>query len=420
MAIFKKYLIISILVFAFCFSATPTAFANQSPSANAGADLYLISGQSIVLPGAGADSDGGTLIYAWNCTGGTLSSYNVAQPTYTAPTIIAFNNYDSFVCTLTVTDSGGLMNSDNVKIYVNYNSVFNIKTIDVKTESATNIFSNKATLNGSFTTTNSSASLAWFEYGFSSNYGEETTHQSVTGTSGSFTQNISSLFLNATYHYRLAVKDSKGNTFYGQDMVFSTDPSYYNSGYFTVSKKAINLTSGNLGWVESINANPSDILSFSISIQAKNQDLHNVIIKDALPATLLYNDNLLVNATRNYSGNPTSGINIGTIKAGEVAIVSYQVKVCPSTSFVFGTTNLTSDVTVSSDETSVQTDSITVNVNNSQVSGASTGPTSVATGLTNNLFTESFFLPMLLIIAGSWFYFSGKVYTFADWLSKYL
>ena len=414
---FKNYIIATVLALGFCFIATPTAFASQPPVANAGADLYLISGQNTTLQGSGTDADGGTLTYLWSCDGGTLNSYNIAQPTYTAPTIIAFNNYDDFTCTLTVTDGSGLTNSDSIKIYVNYSGVFNIINVNPKTESATNIQSNQATLNGSFTTTNDSASYVWFQYGFSSNYGEETTHQTMTGTSGSFTQSLTSLFLNATYHYRAVVQDSSGQNFYGQDMTFATGPNYYSNGSFTVSKKVINLTAGNLNWTKSVNANPSDILSFSVTIQA-NKDLHNVVLKDVLPANLIYNDNLLVNAVRNYSDSPTTGINLGTIKSGDIAIISYQVKVSPATSLTFGTTNLTSDTTIASDEASVQTDSVTIAVNNSQVSGASTGPTAIATGLTNKFFTESFFLPMLLIIAGSWFYFSGKVYSFADWLGE--
>lgn len=47
-----------------------------------------------------------------------------------------------------------------------------------------------------------------------------------------------------------------------------------------------------------------------------------------------------------------------------------------------------------------------------QVAGAST----ISTGLTNDFLTDSFFLPMALIILSSWLYFSGNIYRFADWL----
>ncbi|MCX6718300.1 MAG: hypothetical protein NTY81_01710 [Candidatus Staskawiczbacteria bacterium] len=49
-------------------------------------------------------------------------------------------------------------------------------------------------------------------------------------------------------------------------------------------------------------------------------------------------------------------------------------------------------------------------INAGQVAGAS----SVSTGLTNNFLTDSFLLPLLLIIFSAWFYFSGEIYVFAD------
>jgi len=49
-----------------------------------------------------------------------------------------------------------------------------------------------------------------------------------------------------------------------------------------------------------------------------------------------------------------------------------------------------------------------------QVAGAST----VSTGLTNNFLTDSFLLPLLLIAAGLWFYFSGEADMLADKLKS--
>jgi uncharacterized repeat protein (TIGR01451 family) len=182
----------------------------------------------------------------------------------------------------------------------------------------------------------------------------------------------------------------------------------------SLQKKVINLTSGGLNWSASVAAKPSDILSFAITIQANGQDLHNVVVKDILPANLIYKDNLLVNSNLNYTGNPTSGINIGTILAGGVAIISYQAQVAPWSNFTYGTTTLSNSATVTSTETGEKTASSSIMVNNNQVSGATT----IATGLTNGFLTESFFLPMLLIVFFSWFYFSGNVYRFADWLGE--
>jgi hypothetical protein len=409
----KSYILVFILSAVLFLGFAPEVFANQVPVANAGPDLYINSNQTITLQGSGHDPDGGSVNFYWNCSGGTLSSYNIAQPIFTATNSSSQNSY---TCTLSITDNYGLSSSDSMTIFQNYNTN-NVGGISVQTNQATNISGNQATLNGSFTAANISVNYVWFQYGFSTNYGTETVYQSMSGNSGSFTQIISSLYLNGTYHYRAVVQDYNGNKFYGQDLTFTANQNYYNTGTLSISKKAINITKNNLTWSNLINACPSDILSFSVVLQANGGDLHNVVVKENLPANLIYNDTLLIGANRDYSSNPSIGINVGTIKAGEITIISYQVRVAPSANFTFGTSTLTSETIVSSNETGSQTTSNSIVIDNTQVSGANTtNPTVISTGMTNKFFTESFFLPMLLIIIGSWLYFSGRVYTFADWL----
>lgn len=180
-----------------------------------------------------------------------------------------------------------------------------------------------------------------------------------------------------------------------------------------VNKKAINLSSGNLNWSETVSANPYNILSFAITLQAiGNQDIHNVVVRDILPANLIYKGNLMVNASLNYSGTPASGINIGTMPAGGVAVVAYQAQVAGPENFNYGITTLSNTITVSSDETNNQIDNAAVIVNKSLIYGA----TDINTGFSDNFFTDSFFLPLALIIIGLWLYFSGRAYKFADWL----
>lgn len=398
------------IVLVFCALTVPTGivFASQVPTANAGPDLYVNSGQNIVLQGSGYDSDGSSLSYYWNCNGGTLSSYNIAQPTYTAPTLIQYNNQATYTCTLTVTNNTNLFASDSMTIFVNYNQ---FGGISVQTNSATNISNYQATLQGNLAIPYiSNNNYAWFQWGTSTSYGNETIHQNQN--SGAFSQNIANLSSNTTYHFR-AVAQNNNAIVYGQDMTFYTSSSGSGNGILLVNKKVVNLTSGNLNWTTSVNANPSDILSFAITLQATgNQDIHNVVVRDILPANLLYKGNITVNANLNYGGNLASGINIGTITAGGIAVVAYQVQVAGYNSLSYGTSVLANSATITSNETGYQAVSSSVFINNSMVYGA----TAVPTGLSNRFLTDSFFLPMLLIILGLWLYFSGRAYKFVDWL----
>jgi len=292
----------------------------------------------------------------------------------------------------------------------------------VQTNFASYVSNSQATLNGNLYINSSynytNLNYTWFEWGTTTSYGNQTSQQ-ASGYAGPFLQQITNLSPNTIYHFRAAARGDYG-TIYGQDLTFTTTATtgsgltYYSTGTgtLTIDKKVINLTSGNLNWQASVNANPGDILSFAITMQADGQDIHNVMVRDVLPAGLVYKGNMTINASLNYSGDPTVGINIGTIPARGIEVISYQVQVLSASNLPYGTSTLTSNTTVTSSEAGTQTDSSSVILNNSSVYGA----TIIPTGITNNPVKDSFFLPMALIVLMSWLYFTGKIYTFADWL----
>ncbi len=286
----------------------------------------------------------------------------------------------------------------------------------VRTDTASYISNYQANLNAYIYLNNPNSgniNYIYFDWGTSTNYGNQTPRQMQNYT-GTFFQQIASLNSGTTYHYR-AVATGNFGTVYGQDMTFTTSGAnsgtYYGSGALSISKKVINLTSGNLNWQPSANANPGDILSFAVTMQAGSYDVHNVVVTDLLPANLIYNGNLTVNASLNY-GNPANGITIGTVPANGVAIVSFQAKVAPASSFSYGNTTIINTATVASNETGSQTVSSSVLLNSSSVAGA----TIIDTGITNNPVKDSFLFPIALIILMSWLYFTGRIYRFADWL----
>jgi uncharacterized repeat protein (TIGR01451 family) len=181
-----------------------------------------------------------------------------------------------------------------------------------------------------------------------------------------------------------------------------------------ISKKVINLTTGNLNWQNSITARPLDILSFVITIQTKSQQINNVFVKDILPQGLIYKGNLVLNATLSPNQNPANGISVGTMSPNSVYIISYQAQVSEANNFGYGITVLNNSATITSTQTSNQTVSSQILVNKSFVSGA----TYIPVGTENNFIKDSFFLPLFLMIIGLWFYFSGNIYKFADWVKS--
>ena len=96
---------------------------NAVPTANAGADQNVVSGETVILSGSGADSDGEVAAYSWTQTGGTtvtLSSTATNRPTFTAPTVDAGDSDVKLTFSLVAIDNEGTgSTSDTVEITVN-------------------------------------------------------------------------------------------------------------------------------------------------------------------------------------------------------------------------------------------------------------------------------------------------------------
>ncbi len=94
---------------------------NTPPIANAGSDGIIPEGDPVVLDGSGSDDPDGTIVtYHWIQTAGTtvtLSDTAAVKPGFTAPQVSSAGETLTFQ--LTVTDNGGLTNSDTVFISVN-------------------------------------------------------------------------------------------------------------------------------------------------------------------------------------------------------------------------------------------------------------------------------------------------------------
>ena len=187
----------------------------------------------------------------------------------------------------------------------------------------------------------------------------------------------------------------------------------YNYTNLTVNVTAKNLTTG-LGWYSTVAANPSDMLMFMITLVAQgNQGVNNVFVRDILPYGLVYKNNLVVSGSNGYGGDVTSGINIGTISAGQTVTITYQAQVGPASNFIYGTSILTDNASVTSSGNNPNVSNATVSVNRTAVYGA----TSVSTGLTNNFLVDSFFLPLMIALLGLWLFRSG-LFGFEKWADK--
>jgi hypothetical protein len=202
-----------------------------------------------------------------------------------------------------------------------------------------------------------------------------------------------------------------------QNIVPIVYPVVYNNTYsnaaLTATKTARNITT-NGAWSSSVYASPSDMVMFMITLQANGTGAQNVFVRDSLPANLIYQNQLVVAGTSNYSGDIMSGINVNTISAGQTVTITYQAQVAPAANFTFGTTTLNNSAYVTSGNAGNQTISASVVVTKAGVLGAST----VSTGLTNNFWVDSFFLPLLLVLIGLWMWKSGLFFGIEQWFDR--
>jgi len=90
-------------------SDTKTVTVNAKPTADAGADAVIISGESVVIGGTPTAS-GGTLSYTYSWTPTTLNDTSIANPTASPAVTTTY--------TVTVTDSNGCTDSDDVTVTV--------------------------------------------------------------------------------------------------------------------------------------------------------------------------------------------------------------------------------------------------------------------------------------------------------------
>jgi phosphodiesterase/alkaline phosphatase D-like protein len=98
---------------------------------------------------------------------------------------------------------------------------YNLVNAGVTTNSATNVTSSSATLNGTVNPNGLTTSVH-FEYGLTTSYGFSTSSHNYSGvTTQSVTANITGLSPNTTYHFRIVATNS-GGTRHGGDRTFRT------------------------------------------------------------------------------------------------------------------------------------------------------------------------------------------------------
>lgn len=180
---------------------------------------------------------------------------------------------------------------------------------------------------------------------------------------------------------------------------------------FSIEKTVGNLSDGTI-FSELIYADPREMLTFRIVVKAGNNSLYDVVVKDTLPNKIIYRGDLRVDNILTL-GDIFIGLNIGNLAAIQEKTITFRGDVAGPESFSFGQTQLTNIVLVSSGTNSLS-DTAKVVVSKTAVAGAATN---ITTGLTNNIFLDSFLLPLMITLLIVWL-FKSHIIKFEEWLDS--
>ncbi|PIZ80983.1 MAG: hypothetical protein COY02_03275, partial [Parcubacteria group bacterium CG_4_10_14_0_2_um_filter_41_6] len=135
----------------------------------------------------------------------------------------------------------------------------------------------------------------------------------------------------------------------------------------------------NSNWLNTVNAEPNDVLVFSIRVSSTgNATVTGIFIKETLPNGIIYQDSFKIDSSAS-SYDIIKGFNLGDILASQSKTISFEAKVAEASQFSFGTTNLYL-TTLGYNANLVTTTVIKVVVTKKAVAGAAT---EIKTGLTN-------------------------------------
>ncbi len=280
--------------------------------------------------------------------------------------------YSSKTFTITCSGSGGSA-SDSVTISVGATSV---PFVDIKANGSdgtiTIPLNNSATLSWNSNNADScNASGNWF--GLRNTSGSESTGP-----------------INSSKVFTLTCTGSGGS---------ASDSVEVNVGSGTANlfvDKLVKNISDNTAFINSVNANPGETLTYKIQITASNNFnnnfINNVVLFDTLPSGIIFQGNLKIDGI--YSGgNLSTGLNLGNISWNQIKTITFDAIVANASQFSSGQTTLTNTATVSGYNAS-GSDTATVIVVRGTVAGVAT---EVSTGVGDRI-VDYIILPAALAL----------------------
>ena len=181
--------------------------------------------------------------------------------------------------------------------------------------------------------------------------------KAISNTIGESTGSL----VSGTYIYIIDCSGPGGSASDSVTVNVNPQPSFLAN--LNIVKTVRNITQGNTYYQNVISANPSDLLGFKIQVSSVgNGTANNVMLRDVLSSLINYQGNLLIDGFPIAGGNIFSGINLGTMPAGQSKTITFQASAASESNFGYGTISLVNTAQTWADNVGQISDSVTVNV----------------------------------------------------------
>jgi len=338
----------------------------------------------------------GDITYYFDCTndGNWEKIYTSSNTSYTASNLCNYTNYGVYTAKVKV-ERNGISSENTTQVNVSScSSNNNLPTVDIKA----NNYDYSVTI-----TPNSSAVLTWTSSNANSCYASNGWSGSKN-LSGSETTEL----LTSAKTYTITCSNSYGSA---SDSVTVYVSQTITGVTFTVNKLVKNV-SDNTQYANGVYADPDEIITFKIEVTPQT-NVSNVMIKDDLPAKMIYIGNLKIDGN-SRTEDIRNGINLGYFNAFQTKTITFDAKVSGTNEFAYGQTTLINNAVVSvQGQSGSITDSAEVIVKKVGVLGATT----ISTGLTNNILFDSLIIPLILAFIFV-FIFKANLLKIEKWLDE--
>ena len=370
--------------------SSPSLSVSLSASPSSGCSPLNGVDLTASLSGAGS----GYASYYFDCTndGNWEKIVTTDSTSYTASNLCSYASAGNYTARVRVERNG--ISAENNSI-INVQSCYSHPSVDIKANNSDGPISLDY---------NSSAALSW-----NSDNADYCTASGDWSGSKSTSGSESTGNLTSSKTYTITCTGPGGSasdsvTIYTHQVKGAISP--------TIEKRVRNLSDGQRLFYSSVSADPAEVLEFQIKINS-GSGANNVIVRDFLPAQIsLRPGTLKVNGILR-SGDIGSGISLGDLGENQSRTITFLADIAGRSHFNFGTTNLTNRAFVYWSGDSISGSSL-ISVNKKEVLGAATG---VSTGLTDNIFLDSFFLPLLLALLSLWL-LKSHIIGWEEWMDK--